>query len=168
MALTGRKAGKEKMPISRAGIYSRQGLTLLELVVVLFIVSLLAAVVLPTFAGFGEAGLKAEAREMASLLRYMNDSALSRKETFNMKFDLDTNLVSWKGPEGEKTRTFAGMTGVTVQSKGMVSAGELIVFFQPLGIQENISVHMSRDDKSIRIILSHLSGKVTIKEEGEL
>ena len=104
------------MRISRAGTSSSHGFSLLELIVVLFIVSLVVAIVLPSFSGFGENKLKSESREMASILRYMYDSAVSRKETFFMKFDLDTNMISWKGPEGEKTRTFDDMTGVTTQS----------------------------------------------------
>ncbi|MFZ3137884.1 MAG: prepilin-type N-terminal cleavage/methylation domain-containing protein [Thermodesulfovibrionales bacterium] len=153
------------MPISRTGISSKRGFTLLEIVVVLFIVSLVMAIVLPSFAGFGESKLKSEAREMASILRYINDSASSRKETFSVKFDLDKNLVSWKGPEGDKTKKFDDMTGVTTQSNGMVSKGELIVFFEPFGIQENLSVHMRRGKKGVVITLNHLSGKVKIKDE---
>lgn len=160
-----RKAEKGKMPISRTGISSKRGFTLLEIVVVLFIVSLVMAIVLPSFAGFGESKLKSEAREMASILRYINDSASSRKETFSVKFDLDKNLVSWKGPEGDKTKKFDDMTGVTTQSNGMVSKGELIVFFEPFGIQENLSVHMRRGKKGVVITLNHLSGKVKIKDE---
>jgi general secretion pathway protein H len=189
----GKKAVKGKMLISRTGIYNdnanikmqndrlrnskififpfsfynsrRYGFTLLELIVVLFIVSLVAAIVLPSFAGFGETKLKSEAREMASILRYMNDSAASRKETFLMRFDLDKNMVYWKGPDGEKTRRFDDITGVTTQSTGMVSKGEITLFFEPLGIQENIGVHMSRRDKDMTITLHHLSGRVKISEK---
>lgn len=153
------------MPISRTGISSKRGFTLLEIVVVLFIVSLVMAIVLPSFAGFGESKLKSEAREMASILRYMNDSAVSRKETFLIRFDLDKNMVTWQGPDGEKTKKFDDMTGVTTQSNGMVSKGELIVFFEPFGIQENLSVHMRRGKKGVVITLNHLSGKVKIKDE---
>jgi len=160
-----RKAEKGKMPISRTGTYSKRGFTLLEIVVVLFIVSLVMAIVLPSFAGFGESKLKSEAREMASILRYMNDSAVSRKETFLIRFDLDKNMVTWQGPDGEKTKKFDDMTGVTTQSNGMVSKGELIVFFEPFGIQENLSVHMRRGKKGVVITLNHLSGKVKIKDE---
>jgi type II secretion system protein H len=160
-----RKAEKGKMLISRAGISSKKGFTLLEIVVVLFIVSLVMAIVLPSFAGFGESKLKSEAREMASILRYMNDSAVSRKETFLIRFDLDKNMVTWQGPEGEKTKKFDDMTGVTTQSNGMVSKGELIVFFEPFGIQENLSVHMRRGKKGVVITINHLSGKVKIKDE---
>jgi len=153
------------MPISRTGISSKRGFTLLEIVVVLFIVSLVMAIVLPSFAGFGESKLKSEAREMASILRYMNDSAVSRKETFLIRFDLDKNMVTWQGPDGEKTKKFDDMTGVTTQSNGMVSKGELIVSFEPFGIQENLSVHMRRGKKGVVITLNHLSGKVKIKDE---
>ena len=153
------------MLISRAGISSKQGFTLLEIIVVLFIVSLVMAIVLPSFAGFGESKLKSEAREMASILRYMNDSAVSRKETFLIRFDLDKNMVTGQGPDGEKTKKFDDMTGVTTQSNGMVSKGELIVSFEPFGIQENLSVHMRRGKKGVVITLNHLSGKVKIKDE---
>lgn len=154
------------MLISRTGISSKTGFTLLELVVTLFIVSLVMAIVLPSFAGFGESRLKSEAREMASILRYMNDSAASRKETFLIQFDLDNNMVSWRGPDGQKTKKFHDMTGITTQSRGMVSKGELTVFFEPLGIRENLNVHMRQENKNMTVTLKHLSGKVKIKDEG--
>jgi len=144
----------------------KKGFSLLELIVALFIISLVLAVVFPSFTVFGENRLKAEAREMASILRYMNDSASSIKETFVIKFDLDKNKVSWKGPEGEKTKVFEDLTGVTTQANGTVSKGELIVFFDPLGIKENLSVHMSREKKNVTVTLNHLSGKVKINYEG--
>jgi prepilin-type N-terminal cleavage/methylation domain-containing protein len=165
--LTGKKAGKEKMRISRAGISSKLGFTLLELVVVLFVISLVTALVLPSFIGFGETRLKSEAREMASILRYMNDSAISRKETFSMRFDLNEGRVYWKGPDGDRSGRFADMTGITTQSTGKVSEGEITLFFEPLGIQENLSVHMGSDDKEMEITLNHLSGRVKIVSKSE-
>jgi general secretion pathway protein H len=156
------------MRISTAGTYSRHGFTLIELVVVLFIISIITAVLLPSFAGFGESRLKSDAREMASILRYMNDSAITRKETYSLKFDLDKNIVSWKGPDGEKAKEFDDMTGVTSESKGMVSKGELIFFFDPLGARENLDVHMSRDNKNMIVSLNHLSGRVKIEDESEV
>jgi len=153
------------MRISRTGTSGSHGFSLLELIVVLFIVSLVMAVVLPSFSGFGENKLKSESREMASILRYIYDSASARKEIFFMKFNLDTNQVSWEGPEGKKTRTFDDITGVTTQSGGLISKGELIFFFEPLGTRENLTVHMSRGEKTMTITLNHLSGKVKIKDE---
>ena len=153
------KAWKERL------CNSSKGFSLLELIVALFIVSLVLALVMPSFGVFGDNKLKSEAREMASVLRYLNDSASSRKETYALKFDLDKNIVSWKDPEGEKERVVDDLSGVTTQSNGRVSRGELTVFFEPLGIRQNLIVHMSRDNHSMSVTLNHLSGKVKIKDE---
>ena len=152
------------MRILRAGTSNNSGFTLLELIVVIFIVAIVMSVAFPAFVGFGEGKLKSEAREMASILRYLNDSAISRKETFLMRFKLDRNMVSWSGPEGERGKKFEGMTGVTTQSTGLVSKGEVTIFFEPLGLRENLSVHLNRGNKSLTVRLEHLSGKVKIKD----
>jgi general secretion pathway protein H len=172
MALTGKKAAKARMPISRTGICNKKmkirhkGFTLLELIVALFLISLIAAAVLPSFAGFGEHKIKSESREIASILRFVQDSAISRKETYSVKFDFDGNLIRWKSPEGEKTKRFANLTGVTTQSTGTVSKGEVTVFIDPLGLRENLSVHVGTGDENMTITLNHLSGKVKINHEG--
>jgi prepilin-type N-terminal cleavage/methylation domain-containing protein len=153
------------MRISRVGI-CKGGFTLLEFLVVLFLVSVVIAIVFPSFPNFSDRRLGAEAREMASILRYMYDTAISRKETFSVTFDLGESTVSWKGPEGEKTRKFNTITAVATQSSGSVSAGELICYFEPLGVRENIQVHMRSDDKGMTVTLHHLSGRVKIKDEG--
>jgi len=149
------------MLISRTGRCS-SGLTFLELIVALFIISLITALVLPSFFSFGEKNVKSEVREMASILRYLNDSAAARKETFVVRFDLNENMVVWEGPEGKRSREFENMTGVTTQSSGFVSRGEIIFFFEPIGARENLSVHMSREGKEITVTLNHLSGRVKI------
>jgi general secretion pathway protein H len=154
------------MPTSRAGTCNSRGFTLLELIITLFVLSLVMAIVMPSFAVFGEGKLKSEAREIASILRYLNDSATSRKETFTVKFDLDNNTISWKTPSEEKTKRFDDMTGVTTQSMGRVSKGEVTLFFDPTGIKENLSVSVAKGEKNMTITLNYLSGRVTIKDEG--
>jgi len=159
------------MPTSRTGICSKHrrnyihgnlGVTLLELIVALFVISVVMALVLPSFTDFGERKLKSEVREMASLLRYMNDSAIARKATFFIRFDLDEGMVSWTGPDGKREKTFHDITGITTQATGRVSKGEITFFFEPLGTRENISVHMSDGDKDMSVTLYHLSGRVKI------
>jgi prepilin-type N-terminal cleavage/methylation domain-containing protein len=156
MALTDGKAERERMPTSRTGICSKprflkrnifscyipmashgsflrgkHGFTFLELIVVLFVISIVMALALPSFTDFGERKLKSEVREMASILRYMNDSAVARKATFFMRFDLDEGLVSWTGPDGKREKTFHDIIGVTTQATGRVSRGEVTFFFDP-------------------------------------
>ena len=153
------------MRISRTG-ECNTGVTLLELIAVLFILSVVTAFVLPSFSGFGTSALKSEAREIASLLNYLNDSAISRKETFFIKFRLDENAIVWQEPDGTKSKQVQDMTGVTTQSTGKVSTGEVIVFFEPLGIRENLAVHLLKGDREMTVTLNHISGKVKIKEDG--
>lgn len=145
-----------------SSLNDQYGFTLLELIAALFVISIVTALVLPSFTDFGERKLKSEVREMASLLRYMNDSAVARKDTFFIRFDLDDGLVSWKGPDGERRKYFNDITDVTTQSRGRVSKGEITFFFEPLGTQENISVHMSDGDNEMSVTLYHLSGRVKI------
>jgi prepilin-type N-terminal cleavage/methylation domain-containing protein len=140
----------------------KHGFTFLELIVVLFVISIVMALALPSFTDFGKRKLKSEVREMASLLRYMNDSAIARKATFFIRFDLDEGMVSWTGPDGKREKTFSDITGVTTQATGRVSRGELTFFFEPLGTRENISVHMSDGDNEMSVTLYHLSGRVKI------
>ena len=171
MVLTDKKGERERMPTSRTGICSKHrwnyihgnlGVTLLELIVALFVISVVMALVLPSFTDFGERKLKSEVREMASLLRYMNDSAIARKATFFIRFDLDEGMVSWTGPDGKREKTFDDITGITTQATGRVSKGEITFFFEPLGTRENISVHMSDGDNDMSVTLHHLSGRVKI------
>jgi prepilin-type N-terminal cleavage/methylation domain-containing protein len=171
MVLTDEKVERERMPIFRTGTCSKLrwdfirvniGFTLLELIATLFVISVVMALVLPSFTDFGERKLKSEVREMASLLRYMNDSAIARKATFFIKFDLDEGMVSWTGPDGKREKTFDDITGITTQATGRVSKGEITFFFEPLGTRENISVHMSDGENDMSVILYHLSGRVKI------
>lgn len=165
------RAAKEKTPISGTGICSkkmrinRRGFTFLELIVALFLVSIITAIVLPSFAGFGERQLKSEAREIASILRFAHDSAISRKETYWIKFDFDHNLIGWKSPDGEKMKRFQHITSLSTQSAGTVSIGEVTILVEPLGLRENISVRMGAGDEDVTITFNHLSGKVKIVKE---
>jgi prepilin-type N-terminal cleavage/methylation domain-containing protein len=147
---------------NRPCLRDRHGFTLFELIVVLFLISLVMALALPSFTDFGERKLKSEVREMASLLRYMNDSAIARKETYFMRFDLDEGTVSWTGPDGKREKGFDDINGITTQATGRVSKGEITFFFEPLGTRENISVHMSDGSNEMSVTLYHLSGRVKI------
>jgi prepilin-type N-terminal cleavage/methylation domain-containing protein len=144
---------------------SCKGFTLLEIIVALFLISFVAAVVLPSFARVGGRKLRSEAREIASILRFVHDSAISRKEMYWITFDLDKNLVSWKSPEGKNTKRFDHLTGLMTQSTGTVSKGEVTIMSEPLGFRENLSIYVGTGDENMTIAFNHLSGKVKIKGE---
>ena len=148
--------------VFRAG---QNGFTLLELIVVIFIVSLLAAAVFPSFSGLGEKRLKSEAKKTASLLRYLNDSAIYTKETYPLKFDIREGLLSWKGPEGEKSEKLSTLSGVSLTSAGEVKEGQVIVFFGPSGVQENLGIFLRDKEEGLKVTLNPVSGRVKITAE---
>ncbi len=142
---------------------TEEGFTLLELAVVVFIISMLAMLVFPAFFGTGNK-ITAEARKTASLLRYLNDNAIATKNTYPLKFDIPNGVLSWQGPDGEKTERLKSLASLTLTSKGNIREGEVTVFFGPLGLGENLAVHLRDEDKDMTVSLSSLSGRVKIVE----
>ncbi len=144
----------------------RTGFTLLEMVVAVFIISLFVAMVIPSFYRAGESRLDADARKTAALLRYLNDSAIYTKDTYPLTFDIQDRRITWKGPDGEKTEEMKSLTGVTLPSKGEVTEGSVTVFFGPLGLAENVDVHLRVEDDIMTVTFNPLSGRALIKRDG--
>lgn len=144
------------------------GFSYLELLVVLFIISIITTTVFPAFISFSESKTKSEAKEIASIIRYLNDNALLKKETLFIKFDIDRNTVFWSSESGQRMKKIHSLIMVNTQSRGDVSKGELIFFFEPDGAKENLDVYLM--DKKDRFLISfnHLSGRVRIKNEKTL
>jgi general secretion pathway protein H len=141
------------------------GFTLIELVVVLFIISLTAAIVFPSFYNLGERRITSDANRIASLLRYLNDTAIYTKETYSLKFDLKDGAISWKGPDGEKHEEIKSLSRMYLPSKGEINEGEVTLFFGPLGAAENIEVHLKDKERDMTVSFSPISGRAKISEE---
>ena len=70
----------------------RAGFTLLELVVVLFILALVTALVAPAFSrSFGQAQLKASTRDLAALCRFARTQAITSQGILEVVLDRRTN-----------------------------------------------------------------------------
>jgi general secretion pathway protein H len=145
----------------------RPGFTLIELIVVVFIISLTAALVFPSFYGLGEGKVSSDAKKIASLLRYLNDTAIYTKETYSLKFDLQDDSLSWKGPDGDKREVIKSLSSVYLSSKGEIKEGEVTIFFGPLGASENIQVHLKNKEKGMTVTFSPISGRAKIVEKDE-
>jgi len=140
----------------------QRGFTLLELIVVIFVIALLAGIVFPSFRSLSERQLSADARRTASLLQYLSDSAMASKETYSVDFDLQKSSISWKGPEGAKTESLKTLAGVDLQSKGMTRQGLVTVFFGPAGIMEYIEVLLKDDENEMKVAFNPISGRAKI------
>ncbi len=144
--------------------YTR-GFTLLELLLVLCLASLLMAIVFPSLYGTEVMRLKSEAKRIASVLRYLNDSSIATKDPYSLTFDFGENTISWKGPDVDKTEQFKSLSSVDLSLKGNVREGRVIVSFGPLGIQESLVVHLGRPGEAMTVAFNQLSGRVTIKTD---
>jgi general secretion pathway protein H len=140
------------------------GFTLLELIVVIFIISLTAALVFPSFYGLGEKKISAEAGKIASLIRYLNDTAIYTKETYSLTFDLSDRSMAWKGPDGERHEDVKSLYSLALPSKGKLREGKATIFFGPLGAAENIEVHLKDKEKDMTVTFSPISGRAKINE----
>jgi len=145
----------------------QKGFTLLELLVVIFLVSLLMAIVFPSLYGSEGMRLKSDAKRIASVLRYLNDSSIATKDPCSLTFDFGENTISWKGPDAEKTEKFRTLASVELPSKGNVSEGQVIVSFGPLGIQENLVVHLRQSGETMMVVFNQLSGRAAIKTDDQ-
>jgi prepilin-type N-terminal cleavage/methylation domain-containing protein len=148
-----------KKPYASIG---RRGFTLLELIIVIFIIALLASLVFPSFGVLSKRQLSSDARRIASLLQYLSDSAMASKETYSVDFDFQKSSISWKGPEGDKTESLRTLAGVDLQSKGMTREGLVTVFFGSAGILEYIEVLLKDDEKGMKVTFNPISGRAKI------
>ncbi len=158
-----KRAARERMQISKIGTCNnKNGLTLLELVLVIFIISISAAIVFPSFLVFETTKIKSDAKKIASILRCLNENAITTKETSSLKIDFKKKLLSYNSTEGKKEEIFETVRSAELQSQGMVFDGEVTLFFHPSGAAENINIHLSDNKSSLMVIFNHLSGRVKI------
>ena len=140
----------------------RGGFTLFELIVVIFLISLMLVLSIPSFTFIGEHKIQSEAKKLASILRYLNDSSVSLKKTFKLKVDFREKSLNFNGPDCEKEMFLDNINAVDLQSKGLVTEGDITIFFGPLGVSEALSFILSNNKRVMTVSLNPLSGRVKI------
>lgn len=130
---------------------------------VVFILSLMLALVLPSFKTKG-GRLRAEARKVASIVRYVNDSAATRKTDLTLKFDLDERTITWAEEGKDRSERFDSLQGAEVPSRGLVKEGELIIFFSPLGPGEHLNVHLALEGEEMLVSFNPITRRAKITD----
>ena len=122
----------------------RKGFTLLELLVVLVIISIVAAFVGPRMAGsMSTLNLKTASKKIAASLRYARSQATSESTVYIVLFDLDRDRLTIKAgqaaPNGEKESEAANGNQDTGQSNkpagGNQGGGRPKVYNLPEGVR---------------------------------
>ena len=139
------------------------GFTLLELLVVIFIVSLVAAIVFPALRT-DTGRLREDAKKVSSILRYISDSAIATKHTYTIKFDIDKHIIEWEGPEGKKTQSISTLQSVEVKPKGTIKEGEVKLYAGPDGFEDFIEVTLLGEETKAIVKFNPISGRTKIEE----
>ncbi len=139
--------------------------TLIELLIVIFIISLTAALVMPNLWTFGDQSLKSDAKRIGNTLRYVYDEAAGKKRTYILEIDLNTG--SWGFKSERESRNFRMKENVIIEdiivpSLGQVSIGQVTLKFGPLGPEEPITIHLRNDDSEYTVMFNHISGRTKI------
>ena len=143
------------------------GFTLLELLVVVFIISLSLAVITPSLWKSEKSALKTEARHISSTMRYIYDETIGKKRPYVLGFNIDER--SWGFESDNETRNFKikrdiEIRDVFIPSHGEISTGEVFIVFGPTGPEEPLILHLMKGQSEYTIIFNHLSGRTKIFE----
>ena len=164
--------------MSRTGTWTnRRAFTLLELVVVLFIVALFATLVIPRVGPFLSHGDTNKAvRQIRGLVRYLSGMSASTRRLYRLHYDLEEGRcwVSRQGAEGEfieerqtLSRPLHLPKGVRFQDistpRGVYKEGEAYTDFFPTGWVENTLIHVE-GSSVVTLKLLHLTVDIQVYE----
>jgi prepilin-type N-terminal cleavage/methylation domain-containing protein len=137
------------------------GFTLLELIAVIFVLSLVLAVIMPSFSSPG-GKLKSEARRIATTMRFLYETAVSKKQETSIEFELEKKEIAWDTERRKGSEKFKAIAGVEIPSRGLVKEGQLIVFFSPSDMNEHITVHLELGDETAMVVFNPVSGRTKV------
>lgn len=146
---------------------AEKGFTLVEIIIVIFIISLTTALVMPNLWDRGERALKSDAKRIGSIFMHIYDEAAGKKKIYALKIDFNYDSLSY---ESEKeSRSFRlkdniRLKDVIIPSLGEISIGEVIYQFGPMGPEEPITLHLIKDDSEYTVMFNHINGRAKIRE----
>lgn len=145
------------------------GVTLIELVVVMALVSAIFMLVMPDFMALSDDPLKREAMRLASVIRHENDEAITRKETRSVTFNLGDG--SWTLRTGNSqdgaTERFGNnvrFVDIVTHRRGRIDEGEDRFIFSAEGITESALIHIGKDESVYSVIVHPYAALVETRE----
>lgn len=143
----------------------KNGFTLVELIIVIFIISLTAALAMPNLWDRGDRALKSGAKRLGSTLMYLYDEAAGKKQVYTVKIDFNTDSFSYESEKESRSiimKNSIRFKDVIIPSLGEVSFGEIIYRFGPMGPEEPITLHLIKDDREYTVMFNHINGRSKI------
>lgn len=152
---------RERTLISRTGISSR-GFTLLEIIIVLFILSITLGIVLPSINI--ERSLGSEVKRFASVLRYILDEAATKKETLYLTVKMPEKKISYEVSEGKKEESLPHLVEIKTSSRGNLKDSNLTIFFYPSGVREGFVFIFQDKKERHEVKINPVSNRVKIEK----
>ena len=154
------------------------GFTLIELMVVIFILSMAAMLVFPRLPGTDGSDLKSSARSIAATFRYLGDKAIATKTHYRINLSLSDNSLTVtrvSGGEERSTddtflnkRTLAGSVtfqDVQIPRLGTLTDEEVLLDFGAGGLEDFVIIHLRSAGGGQMTVTAHpRNGKVQIDE----
>ena len=161
MTLPARNRPEPSPPMGRKA--ASAGVTLLELLIVLSIMALVAALVLPMFGGGVSTGeLKSAAREVAAGLRFARSEALATRQETRVLLDLEHRTFQIE----RDARTHALPTRIELKlftaQKDLVSETVGAIRFFPDGGSNGGRVTLAAGERKYDVDVDWLTGRVAI------
>ena len=152
-----------------------KGLTLLELMVVIVILSSSLLIIFPNISILEDFQFKSEVRHIAGLFRYLNESAFTKKiyyrvwfspERESLEIESSTDGFEFiKGKDRLAGTTFnqgTDMQDIIVQGLGKINRGDVAVIFNPGIGAEAFTIHLERNGHVFTINYNPYSGRVRV------
>ena len=159
----------------RARVRGWTGTTLFELLVVVLVLAVAAAVVIPRVSGTSQLRCRAAARLIMSDLEYAQNHAIVAQEPVTVSFDVSGNSYSLSNASGALIHpitkdafvvdfdTIGGFDGVSVVSASF--AGSSAVAFDALGAPDNGgTVRVRCGSDAYEITVAPVTGRVTVAQ----
>ncbi len=156
-----------------------EGLTLIELAVVIVVLGIMIALVIPRLGEIGEANLKRSARHLTGMVRFLRDDAQAKKTVYRIKFDIQGGRY-WAESltvTSEKAEEFKRLQSVMVNEGSLsgqttfkdVKTGshpdDPYILFTPDGWVEKSFIHLQDGDgKEFTLIVKPLTGDTELQE----
>jgi general secretion pathway protein H len=154
------------------------GFTLLELVLVLFIIGVVTALVYPKFRNLGGGDVKVEARTLIGRVQGLYNEATFTRHTHRLVFDLDKQRY-WGETQAQQGADFTPVdatfmapvtmpTGVTfkdvvTERAGKRQEGMAYTYFLPLGRADVTTIHLAAaDGDELTLQVNPLTGRVQV------
>lgn len=167
------------MRTSATGTLSNKGFTLLELVVVLVILAGVTALVLPRLSAMFDGDTRSTARNVVSLLRYLDERAIAGRTRYRLLVDLDEQRISvlqisGLGEEQAPDDPFllrnplvgsALIADLSTERLGTVTSGTIRIPYGPGGLAEPLLLHLGdQNTRQYTVQALPVNGSVRVAE----